>query len=62
MPANGFELLSISAEHAVAAARLPRLHDDPFDRVLVAQAVAEGLIVVTRDERVAGYQESLLPA
>lgn len=53
--AGGFDLLSITGEHAVAAGRLPRHHDDPFDRLLIAQAIAEGLTTVSRDRRFAHY-------
>ena len=47
--AHGFEALLITFDHARAAGRLPRHHDDPFDRMLVAQAQLEGLTIVTRD-------------
>ena len=47
--ANGFGELPIRARHAEAAARLPRHHEDPFDRMLVAQSQTEGLVCVTRD-------------
>lgn len=47
--------LSISGSHAWAAGRLPRHHEDPFDRMLVAQAMAESLTIVTHDRRFAGY-------
>jgi len=53
--ANGFEPLPITVSHAYAAGTLPLHHDDPFDRMLVAQADAEGLTVVTRDARIADY-------
>lgn len=46
---QGFELLPISADHAEAAGALPQVHRDPFDRMLVAQARAEGLTIMTRD-------------
>lgn len=42
----------IASEHALAAADLPPLHRDPFDRMLVAQAMLEGLVLVTADEAV----------
>lgn len=51
----GFEALPIELSHAHAVAGLPRVHDDPFDRMLVAQAQTEGLTVVSRDERVHAY-------
>lgn len=47
--ANGFGELPIRATHAVAAARLPRHHEDPFDRMLLAQSQVDGLVCVTRD-------------
>ncbi len=52
---EGFEGLAITAEHAEAAARLPMLHRDPFDRMLVAQAHLCRLTLVTHDEAVAAY-------
>ncbi|CAN5500080.1 MAG TPA: type II toxin-antitoxin system VapC family toxin [Thermoleophilia bacterium] len=59
---NRFEPLSITIGHAYSAGTLPRHHDDPFDRMLVAQALAEGLTIVTRDPRLDGYGVSTLPA
>lgn len=50
-----FDPLSITAAHAYTAGNLPRHHDDPFNRMLVAQAVAEGLTIVTRDTRISRY-------
>ena len=47
--ANRFAALPVSAKHAATAARLPRHHDDPFDRMLIAQSQVEGLVCVTRD-------------
>jgi PIN domain nuclease of toxin-antitoxin system len=46
---RALQSLDISVDHAVAAARLPLHHGDPFDRMLVAQAQLEGLTLVTRD-------------
>jgi PIN domain nuclease of toxin-antitoxin system len=48
--------------HGVAAGQLARHLDDPFDRMLIAQALAEGLTIVTRDKRFDDYKVSLLPA
>lgn len=45
-----------------SAGTLPRHHDDPFDRMLVAQALAEGLTIVTRDPRLSPYGVSTLSA
>lgn len=50
-----FLALPITVPHALAAGALPRHHDDPFDRMLVAQARSEGLTLVTRDERFQRY-------
>ena len=51
----GFDSLAISGQHAVIAAALPRLHADPFDRMLVAQAQAESALLVTRDTALRAY-------
>jgi PIN domain nuclease of toxin-antitoxin system len=51
----GFEPLAITGLHAVAAAALPRLHADPFDRMLVAQAQLESALLLTRDSALSGY-------
>ena len=47
--------LAVTAEHAAAVEHLPDVHRDPFDRLLVAQAVAEGAVLLTADERLAAY-------
>ncbi len=60
--ANGFLELPITAAHADAAARLPRHHEDPFDRLLIAQARLEGLVLVSRDGAFAAYGVPLLGA
>lgn len=52
-----FSLLPITAEHSAALDELPPLHADPFDRMLVAQALTEPLRLLTRDQRIAGYSE-----
>ena len=51
----GFQLLTISAEHAIQAGLLPGPHKDPFDRMLIAQAVADDLTLVTSDEAIQRY-------
>lgn len=48
-------LLSVSPAHALAAARLPAIHGDPFDRMLIAQALAEGMTLVGGDSVFAAY-------
>lgn len=57
-----FRELPITIEHALAAGALPRHHADPFDRMLVAQAQAEGLTVVTRDTDFDAYDVPVLRA
>ena len=47
--------LPIRASHVTALAALPPLHRDPFDRILIAQAIAEGVDFVTNDEPISGY-------
>ncbi|WP_439617028.1 type II toxin-antitoxin system VapC family toxin [Shinella sp.] len=52
---SGYEELTINAAHAIAVAGLPSIHNDPFDRMLVAQARTEGLLLLTADRRLASY-------
>jgi PIN domain nuclease of toxin-antitoxin system len=59
--AAGFTPLPVTIAHGIAAGQLPRHHDDPFDRMLIAQAAAEGLTIVTRDKRFSDYKVTLLP-
>lgn len=59
---SGLEPLSITLVHAEAAGALPRHHDDPFDRMLVAQTVSDGLTLVTRDPRLDEYRIPVLRA
>lgn len=53
MASEGFRLLPIDVAHARAAGLMRAAHRDPFDRMLVAQAVSEGLMVVTSDQKLA---------
>ena len=55
--ANGFEELPVYARHAKAVATLPRHHSDPFDRLLVAQAVSETARLLTADHPLRAYSE-----
>lgn len=57
---SGFRELRINFEHAVTAGRLPLLHRDPFDRMLVAQARCENLTLVTRDADCQKYEVDVL--
>jgi PIN domain nuclease of toxin-antitoxin system len=52
---NGYSELPVASHHVVAIESLPRLHKDPFDRLLVAQATVEGITLVTTDSRIAQY-------
>lgn len=58
--ASGFEKLGITLAHAERAGALPRHHADPFDRMLVAQALAESLTLVTTDRTLRRYGVSIL--
>jgi len=60
--ANGFLELPIRTRHALVAGRLAPIHDDPFDRMLVAQARAEDLAVVTADPVFERYGVQVLEA
>ncbi|MGR7026625.1 type II toxin-antitoxin system VapC family toxin [Geodermatophilus sp. URMC 62] len=51
--------LPVTAEHAAAVEQLPDVHRDPFDRLLVAQAVAEDAVLVTADRRLLGYGDAV---
>lgn len=57
---SGFEKLPITFSHAETAAALPSHHHDPFDRMLVAQAAAEGLTLVTHDRKLKAYDVPIL--
>ena len=59
---DGFEPLAVEVAHAVAVRKLPDIHRDPFDRMLVAQASVEGLRLVTADAALARYNVSILSA
>lgn len=57
---NGYSELPIASEHVVAVDGLPQHHKDPFDRVLVAQAIVEGFTLLTSDPTVAAYGGSIV--
>ena len=59
---EGFLMLSVAVEHAVAVALLPDHHQDPFDRLLIAQARVEGLTIVTSDAAFDDYDVNVLDA
>jgi PIN domain nuclease of toxin-antitoxin system len=52
---NGYLELPIESEHVMAVESLPAIHADPFDRILVAQAIVEGITLLTSDRTVAQY-------
>ena len=56
----GYAMLDVRAEHALAveAIRLPR--GDPFDRLILAQALSEPMVLVTKDRQLAGYNETIV--
>jgi len=52
---NGYVELTITSEHAVNVDTLPPIHKDPFDRLLLSQALVEGITLLTADEQLASY-------
>jgi PIN domain nuclease of toxin-antitoxin system len=52
---NKIELLAINPQHLDQIANLPRIHGDPFDRLIISQALAENLTIVTRDSIIPQY-------
>ncbi|WP_184254133.1 type II toxin-antitoxin system VapC family toxin [Granulicella mallensis] len=52
---NGYIELPVTSRHGIAVLGLPSLHKDPFDRLLVAQAIVEGITLLTVDTTVANY-------
>jgi len=56
---SNIRLLSITPEHAAATAQLPELHSDPFDRLLLAQARKENLILLTADKILVEYGQNV---
>ena len=59
---DGFAPLAIEMEHAAGVLSLPALHRDPFDRMLISQALAEGLTLVTADPQLEGYGVGVMNA
>jgi PIN domain nuclease of toxin-antitoxin system len=52
---NGYGELPVASEHAVAIEGLPPIHNDPFDRLLIAQSMVEGITLLTADDEVSKY-------
>ncbi len=57
---SGYRFLRIEAEHAIAVEDLPAHHQDPFDRILVAQALVEPMRLITHDPMVALYSDTII--
>jgi len=57
-----FPELPVTVDHAHAIADLPSIHRDPFDRMLVAQAIVERMTIVTRDKSIAAYDVNVIVA
>lgn len=53
---NKIELLAINPQHLDQIANLPQIHGDPFDRLIISQALAENLIIVTKDSIIPQYE------
>lgn len=59
---RGFDLLPVHFRHTEPIGSMPYHHRDPFDRMLVAQAIIDGLTIVTSDSKMTEYQVALMPA
>jgi PIN domain nuclease of toxin-antitoxin system len=57
---NGYRELAITGSHTLAVDKLPPIHKDPFDRILLAQAQAEGIPFLTADETIAEYPGDII--
>ena len=57
---SGYRFLQVEAEHAIAVEELPAHHQDPFDRILVAQALVEPMRLITHDPLVALYSDTII--
>jgi len=57
---NGYTELSVTSDHVLAVDGLPLLHNDPFDRLLIAQARSEGMKLLTVDDRIVPYGDGIL--
>ena len=56
----GFRILGITEDHAIAVETLPLLHGDPFDRLIIAQALIEPARLLTRDKAVVAYSDTII--
>jgi PIN domain nuclease of toxin-antitoxin system len=62
LESSRFKLLPVLLRHTEAIESMPHHHRDPFDRMLVAQAIVDGMILVTADRKLTHYAAALLPA
>lgn len=60
LPEHNLQLLPIKTSHILALSRLPPHHQDPFDRMLISQALTEPLHLITHDKKVALYSDSII--
>ena len=54
---QSFQPLSVTHQHAKTLEGIPRIHNDPFDRIMIAQAIAEDLILITHDRTILKYPD-----
>lgn len=57
---SGYKILPIQPEHAILTETLPAIHQDPFDRLLVAQALHEPMHLITHDDLLVGYGDMIM--
>jgi len=57
---NGYSELPILSEHVVEVNTLPMIHKDPFDRILIAQSMVEGIMLISADESICQYQQAMI--
>ena len=57
---NGYEQIPITSQHTLLTATLPLYHKDPFDRIIIAQSIAERVYLITSDNAVAKYPASII--
>ncbi|WP_417905279.1 type II toxin-antitoxin system VapC family toxin [Candidatus Tisiphia endosymbiont of Micropterix aruncella] len=59
---SGFYHLPININHTIFVEKLENYHDDPFDRLLISQAIIEGLTIITRDNKITQYSVPIIIA
>ena len=60
LSANNFVPLSITVSHSLYTARLPQIHKDPFDRIIIAQSKLENLPLISRDKNIRKYEITMI--